>query len=145
MIALRIPCYMIPSVEELVTEAFGETMLAGDPDAVEQYFAPSLDYYQSSGDIAQRVDLQDDIKMFHSAFPDLHGEITRVLSDGEKVSFLYVMHGTHKGSFEGILPTNQEMHANGAAIAHVDGDQITEYRIVFDNLGMLKQLGVVES
>lgn len=135
---------MAPAAEELVSEAFSDTMLAGDPDAVEQYFAPSMDYYQSSGDIAQRTDLREDIEMFHSAFPNLDGEITKVISEGEKVSFLYVLRGTHEGAFEGIPPTNQEMDANGAAIASVDGDRITEYRIVFDNLGMLEQLGVVD-
>jgi hypothetical protein len=35
------------------------------------------------------------------------------------------------------------MDAKGAAIVRLDGDRICEYRIVFDNLGMLEQLGVL--
>lgn len=61
-----------------------------------------------------------------------------------KGSFLYTLRRTHARTFEGIPPTNQEMEANGAAIAHAEDRTIAEYRVVFDNLGMLEQLGIVE-
>lgn len=131
--------------EGFVREAFESTMLAGEPGAVDQYFSPSLDYYRSSGDIARRQDLKDDVEMLNSAFPNLEGEIPRIIAEESKVSFLYVLRGAHEGTFEGIAPTNEEMEANGAAIAHVDDGEITEYRVVFDNLGMLEQLGVVKA
>jgi predicted ester cyclase len=130
-------------VEGFVTTAFTETMDEGQGAAVEEHFSRGLDYHRSSGELAGRSELQDDIEMFHAAFPDLEAEIARIMSQDDKVSFIYTLSGTHEGEFEGIPPTGQRMSTKGAAIVSVDGDSITEYRIVFDNLGMLEQLGVL--
>ena len=130
-------------VEEFVAAGFTETMDKGRVDAAEEYFSESLDYHRSSGELAGRHELQEDIEMFHAAFPDLQASIPRIMSQEDKVSFIYTLSGTHEGEFEGIPPTGQEMSAKGAAIVTVDGETISEYRIVFDNLGMLEQLGVL--
>ncbi|MHB9286394.1 ester cyclase [Halobacteriales archaeon Cl-PHB] len=129
--------------EEVVKTAFERTLVAGDIDAVAECFSSDVDYYRSSGELAGRSGLVDDIAMFHQAFPDLEGEMTRLISEGEKVSFLYTLEGTHEGQFEGIPPTHKSMEAKGAAIMRVEDGMVTEYRLVFDNLGMLEQLGVV--
>lgn len=129
--------------EEFVATAFTETMDDGQTDAVEEYFSQSLDYHRSSGELAGRHELQEDIEMFHAAFPDLHAEVPQIMSQGNKVSFIYTLSGTHEGEFEGIPPTGQEMSAKGAAIVTVENDSISEYRMVYDNLGMLEQLGVL--
>lgn len=130
-------------IEELVSTAFTETMGEGNADAVDEYFSESLDYYRSSGELAGRNELVEDVEMFHAAFPDLETSISRMMSQDEKASFIYKLAGTHEGEFEGIPPTRQEMEAKGAAIVRVPDGVITEYRIVFDNLGMLEQLGVI--
>lgn len=130
-------------VEGLVSTAFLETMDAGNTDAVGEYFSDSLDYHRSSGELGGQHELVDDIEMFHAAFPDLDADISRIMSNDAKVSFIYKLRGTHEGEFEGIPPTGQRIDAKGAAIVRVDGSEIGEYRIVFDNLGMLEQLGVL--
>ena len=149
MTAPKFPYYSMGSyraggdVEDFVSTAFQETMNRGHVDSVDEYFADTLEYHSSSGTLAGQRELEDDIEMFQTAFPDLEGEITRMMSQGEKVSFIYKLRGTHEGEFEGIPPTGQEMDAKGAAIATVTDGKISEYRIVFDNLGMLEQLGVL--
>jgi steroid delta-isomerase-like uncharacterized protein len=135
--------HQVSDVEEFASTAFMETMDEGNVDAVAKHFSESVAYHRSSGELAGRYELQNDIEMFHAAFPDLEADISRIMSNGDKVSFIYKLRGTHKGEFEGIPPTGQEMDAKGAAIVRIDGDQIGEYRIVFDNLGMLEQLGVL--
>lgn len=129
--------------EEFVVTAFTETMGDGDIDAVDEHFSESLEYHRSSGELAGRHELKDDIDMFHAAFPGLEIDISRLMSQGQKVSFIYRLSGSHEGEFEGIPPTGQEMEAKGAAIVRVEDGEIAEYRIVFDNLGMLEQLGVL--
>ena len=129
--------------EEFVASGFIETMGEGDVAAVDKFFSKSLDYHRSSGELGGRREFKEDIEMFHAAFPDLQSDISRIMSQDDKVSFLYTLHGTHEGEFEGIPPTGQEMDTKGAAIVRTNGDSITEYRIVFDNLGMLEQLGVL--
>jgi steroid delta-isomerase-like uncharacterized protein len=130
-------------VEGFVADGFTETMDEGRIDAVEEFFSESLDYHRSSGERAGRRELRDDVAMFHAAFPDLQADIPQIMSQENKVSFIYTLSGTHEGEFEGIPPTGQEMEAKGAVIVRVEDDKITEYRMVFDNLGMLEQLGVL--
>lgn len=130
-------------IEDFVASGFTKTMDEGRVDAVETYFSESLDYHRSSGELAGRRELREDIEMFHAAFPDLQADISQILSQGDKVSFIYNLTGSHEGEFEGIPPTGQEMTAKGAAIVRVERETISEYRIVYDNLGMLEQLGVL--
>jgi predicted ester cyclase len=130
-------------VEEFVADAFHETMVRGNVDALAEYFSEDLDYYSSSGEHAGRAKLENDIEMFHRAFPDLDGQIKRIMSQDGTVSILYELAGTHEGEIDWIPPTNQDMEAKGALIARVDGT-ITEYRMIFDNLGMLEQISVLQ-
>jgi steroid delta-isomerase-like uncharacterized protein len=129
--------------EELVATAFRETVGAGDTEAVSEYFADTVKYHRSSGELGGKRELLEDVEMFHAAFPDLSANIRQIMSQDDTVSFIYTLTGTHEGEFEGIPPTRREMEAKGAALIRTDGSQITEYRIVFDNLGMLEQLGVI--
>jgi steroid delta-isomerase-like uncharacterized protein len=130
--------------ESLVVEAFRETFLAGDPDAVADYFASALEYVRSSGELATRKDLRADVEMFITAFPDLDGEVTRVTSEDRTVSLFYTLRGTHEGAIEGIPPTHERMSARGAAVVTLDDDEITGYRIVYDNLQMLEDLDLID-
>ncbi|WP_340099229.1 ester cyclase [Salinibaculum salinum] len=136
--------HVASGVEEFVAAGFTKTMNEGRVDAVEEYFSETLDYHRSSGELAGRRELRGDIETFHAAFPDLRADISRIMSQDDKVSFLYTLSGTHEAEFEGIPPTGQEMAAKGAAIAHVTGDSISEYRIVYDNLGMREDLGLIK-
>ena len=129
--------------ERFVVEAFEETVVGGDVEALDEYFSDNLDYYSSAGDLGGQAELESDIVTFQTAFPDLDGTTQTVMSQGNKVSFLYELTGTHDGEFEDIPPTGKSMTAKGAAIVTVD-ELITEYRIIYDNLGMLEQLGIVD-
>lgn len=135
--------HTVSDIEELVESGFSATMDEGQVDAIDEYFSESMEYHRSSGELAGRRELREDIEMFHSAFPDLQANIVQIMSQKNKVSFVYNVAGTHEGEFEGIPPTGQKMEAKGATIVRVDGDAIVEYRLVFDNLGMLEQLGVL--
>jgi len=129
--------------ERFVREAFTETMEADGVPAVAEFFAPDLAYYRSAGDLAGFENLERDVEMFRTAFPDMEATIGRLVAGEDRVSFLYTLTGTHQGEFDGIPPTNREVDAKGAAIARIENGLIAEYRIVFDNLGMLEQLGVL--
>lgn len=130
--------------ETLAVEAFRETFLEGNPDAVADYFASALEYVRSSGELATRTDLRSDVEMFTTAFPDLDGEVTGVTSEDRTVSIRYTLRGTHEGAIEGIPPTHEHMAARGAAVVTVADGAIIEYRIVYDNLQMLEDLGLID-
>lgn len=78
-----------------------------------------------------------------TAIPDLHYTIEDVIAEGDTVAGRVTMSGTHHGPYMGIPPTGRsfrvaEMHF----VRFRDGKGI-EHRAVRDDLGMMRQLGVI--
>jgi len=82
---------------------------------------------------------------FFAAFPDLHHEIELVLADGDNVLVRFVLHGTHQAAFFGIPATNKRISVAAHAVLEVRDGRVTRLRGVFDEAGMLRQLGVLPS
>ena len=53
--------------------------------------------------------------------------------------------GTHTGTFRGIPPTGKHAMTTWISITRVASRNFVEGRIIFDELGLLKQLGIVPS
>ncbi|MHB9286393.1 ester cyclase [Halobacteriales archaeon Cl-PHB] len=131
---------------ERVARSMERILNDGNVDTVDEYHSPDLDYYRSSDEHEGREALKDDVRMFLSAFPDLEATVEEVISDqpaGDAVAFRYRMEGTHAGTFENIPPTDVHVDAQGIGMARLDDDEIVEFSLVFDNLGMLQDLGLV--
>jgi steroid delta-isomerase-like uncharacterized protein len=119
----------------------------GQISAVDDFHHEDLDYYRSSDELGGRQDLKNDVRRFLSAFPDLEAHISDVFADeddGNTVTIRYEIEGTHSGTFENIPPTEQRVHAKGIGIATFEGDKIAEFTLVFDNLGLLRDLGLLK-
>jgi len=85
------------------------------------------------------------ITLIRSAFPDFHVTVEDLIAEGDKVASRLTLRGTHEGEFLGIPPTGKE-----ATVALYDIFRISEGKIVerwglFDQLGLMQQLGVVSS
>ena len=75
------------------------------------------------------------------AFPDLNHLIEDTVADEEKVAVRFILEGTQKGEFMGIAPTGKRVHVEGIAILQIEDGKVAELRGVFDQAGMLAQLG----
>ena len=83
--------------------------------------------------------------MYRTAFPDLHTNIDQQIADGDKVVTRWTAHGTNKGSLLGIPPTNKSATITGMTIERYADGKIVETWNVFDQLGMMQQLGVIKA
>ncbi len=83
------------------------------------------------------------IGMFRAAFPDLNITIDDQVSEGDKVVTRYTFRGTHKGDLMGIAPTGKQVTTIGISIERFVDGKVVERWEVFDQLGMMTQLGVV--
>lgn len=132
--------------KKLATSMY-EVLNNGEVTAINEYHSEELRYYRSSDEEGTRSDLKDDARMFLSAFPDLEATILDVFADDEDdnlVTIRYEIEGTHAGTFETIPPTDQRIRAKGIGIARFEDDQVVEFSLVFDNLGMLEDLGLIK-
>ena len=59
------------------------------------------------------------------------------------MSVRFTLRGTHSGDFMGIPPTHKAIEVGGIAILRVVGGKVTERRGQFDQMGLMRQLGVV--
>ena len=53
--------------------------------------------------------------------------------------------GTHKGEFNGRLPTNKPVNIRSAELYKIENERITGHWYVMDQLNLLKQTGVLLS
>jgi hypothetical protein len=81
---------------------------------------------------------------FYAGFPDLHHEIEHVIAEDDAVVVRFVLHGTHSGSFFGIPPTGRRVAIPAHVILRVTQGKVSELFGVFDEAGMLRQLGILQ-
>ena len=78
---------------------------------------------------------------FYGAFPDLRHEIQEVFATEDRVAVRFVLHGTHTGAFLGMPPTNRSITVAANIILHVSDGRVTNLLAVFDEAGLMRQLG----
>ena len=83
--------------------------------------------------------------MWRTAFPDLHYTLEHIIAEGDIVVEHWTARGTHRGRLFGIAPTDKHFENTGINIHHIVDGKIVEIWEVADGLGLLQQLGVVQS
>ena len=115
-----------------------------DQTAFEAYFSPMLNDHSLPPGLPKGFEGR---KMFYSAFlaafPDIHLQIEDMFSEGDKLVTRYSGHGTHRGELMGIPPTGREASISGIAIDRFQDGQSVEHWEIFDQFGLMQQLGVI--
>jgi steroid delta-isomerase-like uncharacterized protein len=83
------------------------------------------------------------ITAYRNAFPDLHFTIDQQIAEGDTIVTRWTAHGTHNGEFAGIPPTGKTATVVGMGVDRVENGKIVESWGLFDQFGMLQQLGVI--
>ncbi len=79
--------------------------------------------------------------LLRAAFPDLRVVISEQIAEDERVVTRKTFVGTHGGEFLGLPPTGNHVEFEVVDIMTVREKRIIEHRVVFDQLGLLRQLG----
>jgi predicted ester cyclase len=82
---------------------------------------------------------------FYGAFPDMHHDIEEIIATEDRAVVRLVIHGTHNGGFFGIPATGRPVAIAANIILHLSGGKVTTLKAVFDEAGMLRQMGVLPS
>ena len=80
---------------------------------------------------------------FRASFPDLHFQILDTIAEGDTVVCRCIMKGTHQGDFMGIPSTGKKINVDGVDIARFRDGKAVEHWAYYDELGMMRQLGVI--
>lgn len=82
-------------------------------------------------------------KAFFQAFPDGQHTFEQVLVDGNCVVTCGTFIGTHRATFQGLPATGQQVKISLMHIDRVEDGQIVEHWGQGDQLGLIKQLGII--
>jgi steroid delta-isomerase-like uncharacterized protein len=101
--------------------------------------------HQSDGSVLERgpEDVKRFMGEFREAFPDFHSTIEYQIAEGDKVVTRWRRRGTHRGEFRSIAPTDKELDVTGIGIFRFSDGKVVESWDNFDQLGMMRQLGVI--
>src|SRR3712207_983779 len=91
---------------------FFELLDRHDTDRIGQLLVSSTYYSFHIGEMTSSVDWNEHKRLLsrvNNAFPDLHHEIEDIVAEGDKVAVRLNVTGTHKGEFQGILPTGNKL------------------------------------
>ena len=107
-------------------------------------FAPGYVYHGSGGlELRGPEGFKQLLNVYVTAFPDINLTIDDLVAGGDTVTTLrWTGRGTHKGDLAGIAPTGRTATVTGIIVSRFSGGKIIEDWESFDELGMLRQLGV---
>jgi predicted ester cyclase len=135
---------MAVDLKQLIRQNLEEVFGNGNADALDAYCDPGCQFHDPAdgGDL----DLAGEkaiVRMYKAAFPDLKPTVLRqwIDRDGDTVTTVWSMTGTHRGELQGLEPTNRRCTATGCTISHFEGGRCVEEWIQWDALGLMRQLG----
>jgi steroid delta-isomerase-like uncharacterized protein len=82
---------------------------------------------------------------FRAAFPDLRVDIDNVVAEEDKVGCRWRSTGTHQGELFGIPPTGNKVDVTATVFYRVENGRLAEGWIARDDVGLMRQLGVIPS
>ena len=122
--------------------AYVDAANKGDADYLNGYLAPDYVYHGPSGDLDA-----DGFKALHdavlSAFPGLSLEIDDMFAAGDRVVTRWTLRGVHRGEFQGIAPTGNDVTVTGIIITRFENGKAVEEWEEANLLGMMQQLGAM--
>jgi predicted ester cyclase len=95
------------------------------------------------GDILEES--KEHVRQFLTAFPDANVTIEDIFGEGDKVVARLVTEATNTGPFAGQPPTGKKVQIHSIRIYRIAEDKIVETWAMQDRLGLMEQLGFVQS
>src|SRR5205823_1673333 len=84
-------------------------------------------------------------KVFYTAFPDLTQTIDEAFADEAKAAVRFTANGTPQGELMGIAHTGKQIAISSMAMFHIVEGKVEEFHEIFDQMGMMQQIGAIPS
>lgn len=133
------------TAEQIVRTFFEEVRSGRNPDYASIVMAEQVLAHQVISEEEVTVtrtpsNYADHVREMIEAYGEFSLEILELLTQGDKVYVRWRQTGTHIGEVDGYSPTNLPVIEIASAVYRVENEQIAEYWIQIDRLGIEKQL-----
>ncbi len=121
-----------------------EILSKGDLNMIDELFAADYVDHTNPPDWAPgREGHKQIVALYHAAFPDFHYTIEHQVAEEDLVVVRGTYHGTQRGVFFGIPATGVSITTTGMHLFRIAGGKIAEHWCNNDDLGVMRQLGVI--
>jgi steroid delta-isomerase-like uncharacterized protein len=127
----------------LAKRAFEELLSGGRFELAEQLYAKDFANHGINRDIGLQED-QEALKGWHQAFPDVAIVPKKLIAEGDLVVVYWIASGTNTGAGNGLPATGKKVEQSGITIWRIVDGKIKEEWSAFDQLSMMKQLGLLD-
>lgn len=132
------------SNKQLVEAFIQDLFTKGDLDAVDRYLdAGFVDHDPPIPGTEGPEGMRQAAVLFRRALPDWHSEVEQLVAEGDIVVEVFTAGGTHKGELMGVPGTGRALTLSGINVFRVRDGRIVERWGRLDDLGLLRQLGLV--
>ena len=125
---------------------FYDLINAGDVDGFGDLLADDFVEHEETPGLAPTKDgVKEFFRIYIAAFPNLRFDAEDVLASGDKIVARVRVTGTHEGEFMGLPATGKDIAVQAIDIVRFGDDGLArEHWGVFDEMAMMRQLGVVQ-
>jgi len=129
-----------------VTRKLYAAFNTGDLRALDVLLSDTFVEHEDTPGIPPNKDgLKQFVLMLRQAFPDAVFEVADSAAEQDKVWTRVVVTGTQRGTYFGIPPTGRTIRIEVFDICRIASDQIVEHWGLSDQMGVMRQLGVLPS
>ena len=118
----------------------------GDVDVYEEAYASGCVWHgPGQREIRGVKGLKEMVSGYLTAFPDLRMTIEHLVAEDDRLAIHWRCVGTHDGPLGETPATGKKVDIRGHAVLRFERGKVVEEFEIFDELEMLKQIGVVDA
>lgn len=120
-----------------------EAFQAHDPEAIASwYHEEAINWQVADEPVVGRTAIEQMMRSFFTAFPDVYTHVESILIDGEWASWEWVGGGTFKNNLGTIEATGRSFEIRGCGFFHIVRGRIVLQRGYWDRASWYDQIGV---
>lgn len=128
----------------IIQHMFDVFFYQGNLASADDFIAPDVIYHPFPPTFPAGPDgFRFVFKMLSSSFPDQHIAIDDIIAEDDKVVVRSTFSGTQTGPLMGFPPTGKHCTQSQIGIFRLANGKVSEYWFNADDLGMIRQLGLL--
>lgn len=125
--------------EEIMRRYLTEVVAQGKLELIPELAAEDMEDH--TNDTPGRAGLEQHVKGFRAAIPDLELELERIIASDDAVVGLWTWTGTPAVEFFGVPPTGVKVECKVASVFQIKDGMLADYVVFADALGTARQMG----
>ena len=130
----------------LVRRWFKEVWNEGREATIDELFAKDCVAYglgEGEAEVRGPAEFKSFFHNLQGSLPDIQIHIQDIIAEDDKVMVRVLLEGTHSGPGLGVPPTGRPVRVAGIVVVRISKGQLVEGWNSWDQLGLLRQIGVL--